>query len=165
MPDSEVSEGEHYGLPNGLSWKTNNTSVTMSEITYKTKNAWIMVSEISNLDKYISELWPFKNNSGLFTKKVTNVEKEGTKEMQEGQKRRQNKVCKSRVQPEFTYWKVLNLFTELEEDSEPNLLLWLYPDNQSIFMFSRTRIVVVRAIFLASREHPKTQIKHVVLPC
>lgn len=51
------------------------------------------------------------------------MEKEGTKEMQEGQKRRQNKVCKSRVQPEFTYWKALNLFTELEEDSEPNPLL------------------------------------------
>lgn len=62
-----------------------------------------MVSEKPDSDKDISELWPFKNNSGLFTKKETSVGKKGAREMQEGQKKRQKKVCKLGVLPEFTY--------------------------------------------------------------
>lgn len=62
-----------------------------------------MVSEIPNLDKDVSELWPFKNDLGLFTEKETSVGKEGTREMQEGQRKREGKVCKSGVLPEFTY--------------------------------------------------------------
>lgn len=52
-----------------------------------------------------------KNNLGLYSKKETSVGKEGTRKMQEGQKKRQNKVCKSGVQSEFTYQKALSLVT------------------------------------------------------
>lgn len=119
-----------------------------------------MVSEILNLDKDISELWPVeKSNMGLFTWKETSVGKEGPAEVQGGQrkKKRENKVCKS------WEWCCLGLPIrkpwawplQLEEDNKPNPLPWLYPENQSTSMFRRTRVVVVRVIFLTSRGAPR----------